>query len=437
MKLRSLILATIVLLTLVGVLYWSNHRKPTDEAVKPSENSPAILKLDETSITKVEIRKAGAEPVVLTKSNSGAWQITEPKPFRADQANVSGTLSSLASLNSQRIIEDKATDLKQYGLDPPAVEVNVTEKDNKSQKLMLGDDTPNSSAAYAMLAGDPRVYTIASYIRTSIAKSLDDLRDKRLLPVSADQVSRLDVVHKNQTIELGRTKDGWQILQPRPMRADSSQVGDLVQKLTDARMDLTADPKESASAFAAGVPEATAKITDPSGDQELQIRKNKDAYYAKSTAVDGVYKVNADLARTLDKGVEDFRNKKIFDFGFTDPTKVEIHADSKTYAFTRNGHDWLSNGKKMEVDTVAPVLSDLRDLAADKFADSGFANPTINLAVTSEDGKTTEKVSVVKSGDGYLAERENDPTIYHLTASSIDDLLKAADNVKPAAAPAK
>ena len=96
MKLRSLILATIVLLALVGALYWSNHRKPSEEAAKPSTTAPTILKLDEASITKVEVKKSGSEPVVLTKSNSGAWEITQPKLLRADQANVSSTLSSLA-----------------------------------------------------------------------------------------------------------------------------------------------------------------------------------------------------------------------------------------------------------------------------------------------------------------------------------------------------
>jgi uncharacterized protein DUF4340 len=432
MKPHSLIVATIVLLALVGVLYWSNHRKPADETAKANEASPAILKLDKASITKVEVKKPGSEAVVLTKSDSGAWQIIEPKPFRADQTNVSSTLSSLASLNSQRVIEDKPSDLRQYGLQPPAVEVNVTEKDTKSQKLLLGDDTPNGSGVYAMLAGDPRVYTIASYNRSSIAKTLNDFRDKRLLPVSAEQVSRLDIIRKNQVLEFGRTKDGWQFLQPKPMRADNTQVGDLVQKLTDARMDLTRTENESASAFAAGTPIATAKVTEPSGTQELQIKKNKDTYYAMSTAVDGIYKVNADLSQALEKGVDDFRSKKLFDFGFTDPIKVEIHADSKSYILTRSSQDWWDNGKKMDVETVAPLLSDLRDLSADKFTDSGFANPAINIAVSSEDGKSTEKVSVSKSSDGYLAQRENDPAIYHLAVSSIEDVLKAAENVKPA-----
>jgi Domain of unknown function (DUF4340) len=440
MKLRSLILATVVLLALAATLYWSDHRKPAAEASKPSDASPAILKLDEATITKVELKRNGAESLVLTKGNTGAWRITEPQPFAADQNNVSSTLSSLSSLNSERVVDDKPADLKQYGLAAPTVEVDITEKDNKSHKLLLGDDTPTGSAVYAMLQGDPRVFTIASYNRNTIAKSLDDLRDKRLLPVNADQVSRVEITRKNQTIEFGRNKEEWQILQPKPLRSDSAQVDELVRKLADARMNLKgSDPasKEAASAFAAAIPVATAKLTDPSGTQGLQIRKNKDIYYARTTAVDGVYKVNSDVASALDRGLDDFRYKKIFDFGFADPNKIEMHSGSKAYFLTRTGSDWWSNGKKMDVDGVGLLISNLRDLSADKFVDSGFATPTMDATVTTDDGKRIEKISIAKSDSGYIARRENEPTLYHLDSSVVDALQKSADDLKPAAAPAK
>ena len=57
--------------------------------------------------------------------------------------------------------------------------------------------------------------------KTSVDKSLNDLRDKRLLTVSADKISRIELVRKNQDIEFGRNKDEWQILKPKPLRADS------------------------------------------------------------------------------------------------------------------------------------------------------------------------------------------------------------------------
>jgi len=432
MKLRSLIVATLVLLALVGTLYWSEHRKPKDEAAAQPTDAPSILKLDDATITRIEIKKKGDDPIVLSR-DSGSWKIIQPKPLAADPGTVSGLLSTLSSLNSERLVEEKATDFRQYGLDAPSVEVDISEKDNKTQRLLTGDDTPAGSAVYAMLAGDPRVFTIASYSKTGVDKSLNDLRDKRLLTVSPDKISRLEVAVKGQTIEFGRNQEGWQILQPKPLRADSTQISELVRKLTDARMDLSADPKAGGSAFARGTLEATVKITDPSGVQELQIHKSKDSYYAKSSAVEGVYKVEADLARAIGKGLDDFRNKKLFDFGYRDPEKLEMHVGAKAYFLGRSGSDWWSNGKKEDVASVEALVSKLRDLGASQFVESGFVNAAIAVTVTSDDGKRVERVSIAKSGDGYIAKRENEPTLYELDSGSVDELLKTADEIKLAA----
>src|SRR2546423_11477652 len=238
-----------------------------------------MLKLDQSAITKLELKKKDSDPVVLAKTSSGDWQITGPKPMRADQSVVTGLVSTVSSVTSERMVEDKATDLQAFGLDQPLLEVDVTEKD-KSQKLLLGADTPASSGVYAMLAGDPRLFTVASYPKTSLDKSLNDLRDKRLLPVNADKVSRVQIVRKNSDIEFGRSKDNWQILKPKPMRADGIQVGDLVRDLTNAKMDLSsADARQEASQFAHAAPVATAKLTAESGMHQLQVRKNKDSNY--------------------------------------------------------------------------------------------------------------------------------------------------------------
>jgi hypothetical protein len=436
MKIRGLLVAAVIFFILAGLLYWSEHRKPAEDTVKASADAPpAILKLDSSSIARLDLKKKDTAPVVLAKGQSGKWEITDPKSFGADQDTVSSMLSTLSGLNSERLVEDKASDLKLYGLDRPAVEVDLTDKSNKTQRLLIGDDTPTGSAVYAMLAGDPRVFTMASYTKNSVDKSLNDLRDKRLLTLNADKISRIEVVRGNQAMEFGRNKDEWQIVRPRPLRADTTQVSELVRKLTDAKMDLSVtDSKAAVAAFARGAEVGTARVTDESGTQSIQVRKEKDTYYAKSSAVEGTYKVDTDLGKVLDKGLEDFRNKKVFDFGYADPNKVEFHNGSKSYFLTRTGEDWWSNGRKMDAESVQSAITKLRDLAADKFPDTGFANPTIEVLVTSEDGKRTEKVQIAKSSDGYIAKRENEPALYRLSSSSIDDLQKAADEMKPAAA---
>ena len=436
MKLRGLIIAIMVLAGLTGALYWSNRQKPAEAS---ADAPPKILSLKPEDIAKIDLKKKGAEELVLAKDGSGKWQITAPKPLGVEQSAVSTMVSSLSTLTAGRLVEDKASDLGQYGLSDPAFAAIITEKNNKTHELMLGDNTPAGSAVYARLEGDPRVFTLASYNKTNIDKSVNDLRDKRLLTVDSDKVSKVELMAKKQDIEFGRNKDGWQIVKPKPLRADGGQVEELLRALTDARMDLSGadqDAKKTAAAFASASTIATAKVTAESGTQELQVRKNKDDYYAKSSAVEGVYKVASSVGSGLDKGLEDFRNKKLFDFGFSDPNKIEIHDGAKSYFLTKGGNDWWNgSGKKLDAGSAQTVVDKIRDLSASKFVDSGFAAPSIGLTVTSNDGKRVEKVQIAKKDAGYIAQREGEASLYELEAQAVADLEKAAEEMKVAATP--
>jgi hypothetical protein len=442
MKSKGLFIATVVLAALSGALYWSNHHPPADDTAKASlDTPPKILNLKHEDITKLAIKKKAGEEVALAKNDSGKWQIVAPKPLGADQDAVSSVLSTVSSLNSDRLVEEKAADLSQFGLAQPDLELDITEKDNKSQKLLIGDNTPTGSAAFAKLEGDPRVFTIASYNKTSMDKTSSDLRDKRLLTTDFDKVSQIEVVGKKQTIDFGRNKQEWTILKPKPLRADNSQVEDLVRSLRDAKLETAttdADAKKAASSFAGGEPVGTAKVTDTSGTQELQVRKVKDDYYAKSTVVAGVYKVSSSVGTELSKSLDDFRNKKLFDFGYDDPNKVEVRDGTKAYFLTKGGQDWWGpDGKKMDAASVQSLIDKLRSLTAKKFADSGFAAQVLDVTVTSNDGKRLERVQVSKNGDRWLARRENEPSLYELDAASITDIQKAAGDLKPEPPPAQ
>jgi hypothetical protein len=441
MKNSGLIIAAVVLAALTGALYWSNRHPASENTAKASlDTPPKILSLKQDDISKIQIKKKGGEQLALAKDDAGKWQITVPKPLGADQEAVSSLLSTVSSLNSDRLVDDKASDLSQYGLAQPSLELDVTIKDGKPQKLFLGDDTPAGSAVFAKLESDPRVFTIANYNKTSLDKSASDLRDKRLLTVDFDKLSQLELVTKKQDIQFGRNKQEWQVVKPKPSRADNFQVEEIVRKLRDAKMDTAssdADAKKAGAAFASGTQIATAKLTDAASTQELQIRKNKDDYYAKSTAVPGVYKVSSDVGQGLDKNVDDFRNKKLFDFGYDEPSKVELHDGATAYFLTKGGQDWWSDGKKMDSASVQSLIDKIRELSASKFLDSGFTTSVMEFTVTSNDGKRVERVAVSKSGDNYIATRENEPALYQLDSSSVTELQKIATGLKPAPASGK
>jgi hypothetical protein len=441
MKLGGLIVAVVVLGGLTGTLYWSNHHKPAESTEASADTPPKILAVKEADISRFDLKKNGSDQVAGERNSSGQWRITSPTSLPADQSAVSSLLGTFSSLNSQRLVEEKAGNLASYGLSAPKLEFDLSEKSNKTQKLLLGDDTPTGNGIYAKLDGDPRIFIMPSFDKTSIDKTANDLRDKRLLTLDPDKISQVDLVAKKQEIAFGRNKNEWQIVKPRPLRADGAQVDEMVRALTDAKMELNVldDPKKIASSFASATPVATAKLTAESGTQDLQIRKNKNDYYAKSSAVEGTYKVASTLGQALDKNLDDFRNKKLFDLGSDDPNKIEIRDGNKSYFLTRSGQYWWSgSAKKMDPGAVQDLIDKIRDLSASKFVDTGLTfAPSIDLTVTSNDGKRVEKVGMAKLGDNYIAMRENDSTLYQIDAKAIDDLKKSAEDVKPATPPAK
>ena len=262
-----------------------------------------------------------------------------------------------------------------------------------------------------------------------------------MLTFDTNKLTRIDLLAGKSDVEFGKNNQSeWQILKPGPYRADSFQVEELLRKLTDAKIDLSGsadDAKKSVTAFNEGTPASTVKVSDANGTETLELRKDKEDYYAKSSAVPGIYKVSSDLGKSLSKSVDDFRNKKVFDFGFSDPTKIEFQRGNSSKTLVRSGTDWKINGQTMDAGTVQAFIDKLRDLAAAKFVTSGFTTPEDTLTVISNDGKRTEKVELAKVSDGYIARRENESALYQLDAKSVNDMLDAGNGVKAVGSTAK
>jgi len=437
MKMKQLIVATVVLAALAATLYWSNHRKPANDTVTaaPSATNAKIISLTQDDISKLEVKKKDGDNVVLSRLGASSWKITSPKPLIADQDSVSTILYNLSPMDGATLIDEKPADLKQFGLAEPEAQVSATGKDGKTHTILVGDETPTGDSAYVMVSGESKVYSVPKNTKTNLDKGLKDLRDKRLMPVDFDKLSGVEISGAKLHLTFGSDDGKWTVRSPANLRGDTSKMETIIEKLRTSTMDPSAsdaDVKKAASLFASGAPIATLKATDASGSQELQIRKAADGYYAKTTAMEGVYKVPNDLGDAVNKDAEDFREKRVFDFADEDPDKVEMHDGSKGYFLTRSGEDWWSDGKKMDALSVQDFLRTIRTLTAAKFATTGFSGAPLSLVVTSKNGKRVEKVDISKGGSGYLAKRADGPALFELDAKTMEDMRKAADGLKPA-----
>jgi hypothetical protein len=427
-KPNGLLIAVALLAVLGAGVWWSNRK----QASAKTDTTTKILSIPADGVQEVRVKNP--QQTIDIKRENGKWLLTQPQALPADNDTTTTLVSALSSLNADTVVEDKATDLAPYGLKTPTVDVTVVEKGGKTDNLLIGDETPKGDASYAKLSSDPRVFTIASYAKNNIEKTPNDLRDKRLMTFDSDKLTRVDLQPSGKPeVEFGKNgQNEWQILKPRPLRADGGTVDSLVSNLKDVRMDLSEEPDKAEKAYAGGTKVATAAVTDSSGNQTLEVRKDKDNYYAKSSAVAGVYKISADSGKNFDKGLDDFRNKKLYEFGFSDPSKIELK--SATYA--KSGDKWMSGTKTMDNTSVQNLIDKLRDLSETSFDQKGGGDPVFEAAVTSNMGKRVERVTITKQGNQYFAKRDDEPGIYGLDAKAVEDLQKAATDVKEAAPPA-
>jgi hypothetical protein len=444
MKIRGLLVALALLAVLAGGIWYSSRSDKGKDTAAKADATPNVLTLKDADITRIEIAHHGGETMVLERDSAVAWKITAPVAYPVDRDALTALVAAVATVASDKVVDDKAADLNQYGLAEPALAVTVRLKDGKSKKIAIGDSTAIGSAYYAVAQGDSHVYTVASYTKEALDKKSADLRDRRMLTFNSDKLARVVLAAQKTETEFGKNASGdWQIVKPKPYRADVFSVDDLVRRLKDVKLDPALsvdDGKKVVAAFGSAAPVATVTVTDANGSQKLEIRKAKakdekdDKYYARSSVVEGVYTVEATTAKTFDKTTDDFRNKKIFDFGFNDPSRVDYHSAKVQTTVSKAGEKWFRGGKPLDSNSIQTFIDKLRDLSATKFAESGFGASELEITVVSSDGKKVERVSLAKSGavpgSGWLARRDGDASLYVIPAATVDEFEHAAADLK-------
>jgi hypothetical protein len=84
------------------------------------------------------------------------------------------------------------------------------------------------------------------------------------------------------------------------------------------------------------------------------------------------------------------------------------------------------------------LIDKLRELSAASYVERSLGSPiAIEASVTWNEGKRTEKALVWKAGDTFYAQRENEPQTYQLDTKAVEELQRAAADVKEPPPPAK
>jgi hypothetical protein len=382
---------------------------------------------------------------VTCEHAGGAWAIVEPKKLSADQGTLSTVLNNLTTATVDEVVDPHASDVKQFGLDPPAYSVEVATDTNPPKfTLLLGDDTPTSSGLYAQVAGNPRVVTVASYLKSNLEKTLFDLRDRRALTVEADQLRKMEVESKGKKYTLEKNPEGvWDLVLPPSVRADRFAVDGLLNQLRGLSMQsIAAEDKKSQATYGLSSPELRLELTGPSGAQTLLLgKKDKegDRYFAVNSALPPVFTLNSSFLTDFQKDPSDFRAKDLFSFSSFDVKHLEITSPKGHSVFEQQkDNQWKQTeggSKTVPSAKMDTLLSRLRDLRATTFPKSsdlatlGLHKPAYQFNVRFGDKNQTEMLEISKAGDHVYARLSTDLLPCEVSKSAFDDMEKALGDI--------
>ncbi len=436
MKANPLLIAAVVL-ALLGAAAWYTRENPPPA----SDAAPKIVDVEEDELRKIVLRREGMQDLAMVREEGGEWEFSGGSEIAADDTAVGLMASSLSSLNADRLVSETVSDWEQYGLDSPALAVGFELADGGGE-IQFGSDTPTGSGVFARLKDDPRLFTVYSYNKTSFEKSAFDLRDKRLIHLDEDSISSVTVTAGGRTTRFEQLDGDWSITEPMQLRADDFTVDDLVRSVRTAEMTEVLADGAAAADFAFGPPKAMVEIEDSGGKHELVIGQQGETHFARTSSQAGVYAISSTLAEGFDKPVSDFRNKKLFDFGYADPARLDVRAGEESAAVVRSDGTWLleSDGSR-EVDgsKVQTLLDRLRGLTATEFpsdrqeeqAGFGLDAPLIEASVTPEAENALPEKVLVASTDAAAAyaARDGEPSTYQVEQSAVDDIVRALEDL--------
>ncbi len=139
-----------------------------------------VLEFMQGDVKRLELKRKDKTIVCIKQEND--WRIIEPVKQKAENYKVDSIISKLDGLEVEKFVAEEASQLSEYGLDQPDVEVTLIFKDVETRhavSLLVGKKLPDSESAYGKIASGKVVFVIPKDVLDELHKDVDDIREKK------------------------------------------------------------------------------------------------------------------------------------------------------------------------------------------------------------------------------------------------------------------
>lgn len=440
----TLVLLLVVILGGGYIFFFESKQKSVEDLEKASKKVVGIENLADKA-ARVRIQAEKGKPILVERKGDGSdakWAMLEPRKLRADKSEVRSILSDLEFLEKKGETAAAAADLAKWGLASPRGSISFW-VDSQEHTLVIGSECPDGSNVWAKLTDSDQVYKVAKSIFDKAKKSLNDIREKKLLDVAKDNVSRMELKFADGTqVECAMEKAGWVLKKPVEDQGNKDEIDKVIDKLKDLEVDkddFVAEEAADLAKYGLDKPQLVAVVYQKDVSQTVLVGKKAegktDKLYAKRKDEPTIVAIKKSFLDDVKKKPKDLRDKKLARVEKDDVQAAEIKCGDQLVVMAKKDSDWLlSKPKEMKADTweVEELFTALGKLEVDDFVEDkpadlakyGLDKPMAEITLTLKEKKGVRKVIVgakQKDGDKYYMRRAGQEPVLLVDAK---DLVK-------------
>ena len=274
-----------------GVKTYVAHQEQK-ESEEDSEESTTVFTASTDNIKSLDFMVDDTETTF--EKDDDSWVKKDETDFPVNQTTLDSAASAIASVDSDRVLED-VDDLSEYGLDSPSNTIKIVTKsdeedgDDITTTLYVGDENSSTSQYYVRKDDDEKtVYLIDSSCVEPFTKSLNDYAQMEDFPAisNTDTITKISVNGDN-SYELSKDEDTstWSVKGSEDEeKADSATVSSLVSSFGSMAYSSLADYKcDDKSKYGLDKPYATITVDY---QEEVADDDTQDNTTASSEAAD-------------------------------------------------------------------------------------------------------------------------------------------------------
>ena len=251
-----------------GVKTYVAHQEQK-ESEEDSEESTTVFTASTDNIKSLDFMVDDTETTF--EKDDDSWVKKDETDFPVNQTTLDSAASAIASVDSDRVLED-VDDLSEYGLESPSNTIKIVTKsdeedgDDITTTLYVGDENSSTSQYYVRKDDDEKtVYLVDSSCVEPFTKTLYDYAQMEDFPAisSTDTITKISVDGDN-SYELKKDADTsvWSVsANGEEDKADSATVSSLVSSFGSMAYNSMADYKcEDKSKYGLDKPYSTITV---------------------------------------------------------------------------------------------------------------------------------------------------------------------------------